>query len=120
MNSYLNNQNNKSNLSNLILIGCNILNIFGNKIIDKYRYNKCREYIYLGKKLFVISLVITLVVYIFFTRDNYFNLIKAKNFGKNIKANSIRLLGSFLFIIGILCFIYYQTNDEGITSAPEN
>ena len=120
MKSNLNNQNNKSNLSNLILIGCNILNIFGNKIIDRYRYNKINECLYLGKKIFITSLLITLVVYIFFTRDNYYELIKAKKVCRNIKPTSIRLLGSFLFIIGILCFIYYQINDEGITTAPEN
>lgn len=115
----LTNQFSKSNLTNLILIGCNILNITGNNLLENYKKIKNNNYFILGKKLFIISLVITLIVYVFFVNNNYKNVKILKRLNKDVTPSVVRLIGSFLFVIGILCFIYYQVNENELTTSPE-
>ena len=58
----------------------------------------------LAKDIFTISLIITVIIYLYFFSRNY----KDYQGHKNSKAYELRFLGSILMISGILCFLYFQ------------
>lgn len=115
----LSNYQSKENYLNYILIGANILNIFGNNIYDKYYIEREYKIIEKAKSFFFLGLIITLGVYLYFFKRNKENIIVLKNKKKDIGPSVVRLFGSGLFVIGIICFIYYQAKEEFPNGSPE-
>jgi len=95
----------------LIAIG----NIVGDELIKSSIIEHNQKKDSLAKNLFTISLVITIAIYIYFLDRNYTDYEKHHN-----TAYEIRLLGSILTFLGILCFLYFQikttTIDDSVSS----
>ena len=118
-NKKLSNYQSKENYINYILIGANILNIFGNNVYDKYKIERNINIISKAKVYYFLGLFITLGVYVYFLKRNKENIIELEKRGKDTGPSIIRLFGSSLFVIGIICFIYYQANEEFPNGSPE-
>ena len=109
---------NKENYLTLLLIGSAFLNIIGNENYKKFFDIKNREYINISRKLFLIGLVISLFVYLLFTKRDYENIILLKLNGKETFPSVVRFFGSLFIVLGILCFIYYQSNERNPAGGP--
>lgn len=66
--------------------------------------------------IFELTLLITLMIYIYFFRRNYKAYEKTSEQDKQLYA--IKLLGSSFLIAGILCLIYFQTKQSSFIGSP--
>jgi len=90
-------------------------NIIGDELIRKSILQGDKQSDQLAKKIFSISLIVTLLIYFYFLSRNYNDYEKHKN----EEAYYIRFLGSIFVLIGTLCFLYFQyktTQDEDTVS----
>lgn len=81
-----------------------IANIVGDELIKSSITKHERDKDTMAKNIFTISLIITIIIYIYFLSRNYQDYQRHKN----NKAYEIRFFGSILMISGILCFLYFQ------------
>ena len=88
----------------VIYIFIAIGNIVGDELIESSITDNDKEKDKLAKDIFTISLIITVIIYLYFFSRNY----KDYQGHKNSKAYELRFLGSILMISGILCFLYFQ------------
>lgn len=100
----------------IILIFSSITNIFGNKIQKEYVKRNDKKYMRLSNEVYLIALVISLFVYLYFTTRNYYFYKKANEITKNLF--STKLLGTIFLVIGILFLIYFQLKDPNFIGAP--
>ena len=90
----------------IIYIVIAIGNIFGDELIKKSITNHDEKCNNLANHIFTISLIITILIYFYFLERNIYDYQKHKN----SKAYQIRLFGSILTFVGIICFLYFQLN----------
>ena len=64
-----------------------------------------------ANKIYILILVITILIYLYFFRRNYRAYINSDFMNSDIY--EIKLFGSILFIVGGLCLLYFQVNSEG-------
>ena len=102
----------------LLFIICSIINLLGDNIEQKYYVTKNKIDKQKAKTLFIISLIIVLLIYIYYFNRNYNILKKSIHSNKNTFNESIRTYGTILLIIGIICFIYYQISDDNSFGSP--
>lgn len=99
----------------IIFIIISIGNIVGDELIKSSIIEHDKQKDALAKNIFSISLIITIIIYIYFLGRNYKDYEKHHN-----KTYEIRLLGSILMLSGILCFLYFQikttTNNDTVSS----
>lgn len=83
-----------------------IANIFGNYYEKEYlkTHNKVFEIKY--NTIFETIFILTFFIYIYLFVRNYNQYQKVSNYEKKI--HLVRVFGSALLIVSILCFIYYQ------------
>lgn len=100
----------------IIFIAIGIITIYGN--YNQKMYIKTKDD-YFNKKsndIFEIALTTSLLIYIYFFTRNY----KAYNNSSKEEKNlyEIKLVGSSLFIIGILCLLYFQEKQTSFVGSP--
>lgn len=100
----------------VIYIVIAIGNIFGDELIKKSITEHDNKSNNLANHLFTISLIITILIYFYFLERNIYDY--KKHF--NSKAYKIRLFGSILTFVGIICFLYFQltvsTENDSVSS----
>lgn len=69
-----------------------------------------------ANKAFEFTLLVSLIIYIYFFYRNYAAYQRAK--GKDKDLFLIKILGSSLFIAATLCLIYFQFNDPSFIGSP--
>lgn len=100
-----------------ILFACLcISNAYGDYEEIEYLETDNQTYKTKSNKIFTTTLIITLLIYIYFFLRNYKAYEKATIEEKNLY--TIKLLGSSLLIAGILCLIYFQTKQTSFTGSP--
>ena len=87
-----------------------LLNVYGDKIEEEYVTTKQETYQDKSNKIFKITLIVTLLIYIYFFIRNYKALEKASYHEKRLY--EIKLLGSSFLIAGILLLIYFQNYQD--------
>lgn len=93
-----------------------LLNVYGDKIEEKYVITDQKIYQNQSNKIFEITLMVTLLIYIYFFIRNYKALEKASYCEKRLY--EIKLFGSSLLIAGILLLIYFQTHQKSFVGSP--
>lgn len=88
----------------VIYIFIAIGNIVGDELIKKSIIEHDEASDKLAKNIFTISLVITVIIYLYFLARNYSD--KEKHQDDDVY--EIRFIGSIFLIVGILCFLYFQ------------
>lgn len=88
----------------IIYIFIAIANIVGDELIKDSMVENDKKKDKLAKDIFTITLIITVIIYLYFFSRNY----KDYQSHKNSKAYEFRFIGSVLMISGILCFLYFQ------------
>ncbi len=109
----------KDNFLSLVLIGLTILTITGNNTYKKYYKTGFTKYINDARAIYLLSLLIALGIYIIFEVNNFETLKRKVTTSSNPTPAFVRLFGSVLIVIGTLCFIYYQSNEEYPAGGPE-
>ena len=87
-----------------------LLNVYGDKTEEEYVTTKQETYHDKSNKIFEITLMVTLLIYIYFFIRNYKALEKVPYHEKRLY--EIRLLGGSFLIAGILLLIYFQTHQN--------
>lgn len=93
----------------IIFAGLCILNIISNNYQKNYVRSKNVYYEKRANKISIFVLTVLLLVYIYFFLRNY-NMLNNKD-KVNIE-DKVKLIGSFFFVIGVLCLLYFQVNSE--------
>lgn len=83
-----------------------LANIFGNYYEKEYLKNNDRIDRIKYNSIFEIVFILTFFIYIYLFIRNYNSYQKASFNEKRVYL--VRVFGSVFFIVGILCFIYYQ------------
>lgn len=96
-----------------IFILISLIQIYGNEILKKfYKTNNINDYAK-AKKIFIGALIITLLIYLYFTKKYQTNYYEKLIKNKESFPSLIRLLGGIFLVVGITCLLYYQvTADE--------
>lgn len=92
------------------------INIYGD--YNEKEYLKTNNNIFKNNsnKIFEFTLIITLLIYIYFFVRNYKAYQKASE--KEKKLYIIKILGSCFLIAGVICLIYFQTTETSFIGSP--
>ena len=93
-----------------------LLNIVGDEEEIIYLEKKDENKRLKAKNIFLITIIITIFIYLYFIERNYSAYLKCKEDEKQLY--SIKLLGSTLLISGALCLLYFQIHEEDFTGSP--
>lgn len=101
----------------LIFIVLSILNILANDNQKKYVISKEQIYEDNANNISIFVLTTLFFVYIYFFSRNY---IMHNNKDNPTRADSIKVSGSFFFVIGTLCLLYFQIHsNDNFIGGPE-
>lgn len=107
------------NFLSLLFVAAAVINIYGDKIQQAFVVYKNPNDEKKSRDIFLIALLITFVVYIYFLNRNQKSLKKAiMDCSPDVFAYQVRLFGTVLLIVGILCFIYFNRKVSNIASVP--
>ena len=99
----------------IIFIFIALMNIFGDQLLKKYvKQNNIKD-LKNADKIFLATLTITLIAYLYFVIRNYYFYKKDI---KNRNLLTVKLVGSLFLVIGILCLIYFQLKDPKFIGIP--
>lgn len=93
-----------------------LINVYGDNIQEKNLYINSSILEKKANDVFIFTLIITFLIYIYFFIRNYNSYKKASEKQKNLY--TIKILGSSFLIAGIICLIYFQTNNKNFVGAP--
>lgn len=99
-----------------IFILLSVSTIIGDYFVEKYYINKDANAYKKAKKIFISSLLVSLLIYLYFlknSRNDYYEQIMNK---KESFPHLIRLIGSVLLVVGIACLLYFQVTDNELTA----
>ena len=117
MNNIINELNNLKTDQSLsgIFILLSIATIIGDEFVKKYYVTKDKNAYHNAKKIFITSLTVTLLIYLYFLKNSkneyYEKIIKNEESFPHL----IRLIGSTLLVVGISCLLYFQIKDDELT-----
>lgn len=94
-----------------------ILNIYGDNLLKKYIKENKEIYQQKANEIFLIVIIITILIYIYFFYRNY-KIFKNADYNKK-HITSIKLLGSFLLLVGGFCLLYFQLEESNFIGAPD-
>lgn len=100
---------NIENLIWIIYIFFSIGGIYSNELEKKYNMTKNKYYLENAHKINVIIFFIALLIYIYFTYKSYTNYKKNIN-SKLFLRSQYRLIGSILFLVGGVIFLYLESS----------
>jgi hypothetical protein len=92
-----------------------IINIIGDYNEKEYIKLNNKYYKNNADKIFTFTLTITLLIYLYFFIRNYYVLEKATD---KKRLYEIKVLGSILLIIGIICLLYFQKKQTSFEGSP--
>lgn len=93
-----------------------IMNIYGDYNEIEYLKTNNKTFEQKSNQIFEITLMVALLIYIYFFLRNYKAYEQSTIEEKNLY--SIKLLGSSLLIAGILCLLYFQTKQTSFIGSP--
>lgn len=96
----------------VVFIFLSILNICGDELEKKCIISDDNNKKELAKKIFTITVFISLLIYIYFANRNYKNIKKAKLNNGDTKLLELRFLGSILVVVGVILLLYFQINSS--------
>lgn len=100
----------------IIFIIIAIGNIVGDELIKKSITEHDKEKDSLAKNIFIISLIVTLLIYFYFLSRNHHDY----QIHKGDTDYEIRFFGSIFTVVGVLCFLYFQikttTSSDSVSS----
>lgn len=99
-----------------IFIILSFFNILGDYDDKEYLRKRCNSYKIEANYIFTFTLAITLFLYLyFFVR----NLKKYQAVSDNQKdLYFVKVFGSLLLIVGIICLLYFQKNESSFIGSP--
>ena len=101
----------------IIFICLSIMNIVANYYQKEYVVFNYQYYEDKANNISIIVLSILLFVYLYFFLRNY-NMYKNKGIDV-AKEDFIKVVGSFLFVIGTICLLYFQiSSDDNFIGGP--
>jgi len=100
---------NFEDIISFIFIICSVLNLIGNNNQKKYLLYSDKRYEDKANNLYIIGLILTFLIYIYFF---YRNTRMYNNKDNPTDKDLIKLTGSFLYVIGVLCLLYFQVNND--------
>ena len=101
----------------IVFIVLSVLNIVGNDNQKKYVISNKQYYEDRANNISVFVLTILFIIYLYFFYRNY-NMYNDKDNPSDV--DMIKVIGSFLFIVGTLCLLYFQVNsDDNFIGEPE-
>ena len=93
----------------VIFIFLSIMNIVSNKFQKEYVISNNQYYEDRANSISICVLTILVIIYLYFFLRNY-NMYNNKDNPQN--EDLVKVIGSFLFIIGTLCLLYFQVNSN--------
>ncbi len=100
----------------IVLIFLGIANIFGDEEEQEYLKTKDYELHTKAKKIFKFSLIVSIIIYVYYLIRNY--AFYEQMSGKKKETYFINLLGSILLISAALCFLYFDEHEEDFEGTP--
>lgn len=94
----------------IIFIIMNIISLYADELEKDYLYTKNINNLNISNKIAIYTLIITLIIYVYFLYLNYKDYIKYKT-----SIYETRLIGSILIVIGLYCLIYFRINNKNLT-----
>lgn len=92
------------------------LNIKGDKADKEYIKTNNKKYLDESNNIFEFTLIITLLIYLYFFFRNFIFLNRVSDSQKALYR--IKLLGSSLLLAGVICLIYFQVNNNSFIGSP--
>ena len=89
--------------------------IIGDEFVEKYYLNNDKSAYRNAKKIFIASLSITLIIYLYFLKNSNDDYYKQIINNQESFPHLIRLIGSILLVAGIGCLLYFQIKDDELT-----
>lgn len=102
----------------IVYIIISLVTILGDELIIKSIQENNNKYNEDAIKLFKSTLVITIIIYIYFLVRNYSDYINSDK--DNKQAYGVRLLGSILMFIGTLCLFYFLNETSSVDDSVSN
>ena len=98
-----------------VFIILSIATIIGDEFVEKYYLNNDKSAYWNAKKIFIASLSITLIIYLYFLKNSNDDYYKQIINNQESFPHLIRLIGSILLVVGIGCLLYFQIKDDELT-----
>jgi len=93
----------------VLFVFLSIMNIISNSFQKEYVISNNQYYENKANNISICVLTILVFVYLYFFLRNY-NMYNNKD---NLsKEDNVKVIGSFLFVVGALCLLYFQVNSE--------
>ena len=93
----------------VIFIFLSVMNIISNKLQKEYIVSNKQYYEDKANNISVCVLTILVFIYLYFFLRNY-NMYNNKDTPSS--EDMVKVIGSFLFIVGTLCLLYFQINSD--------
>lgn len=100
----------------IVLIFLGVANIIGDEEEQDYLKTKDYELHTHAKQIFKFSLIISIIIYIYYFTRNYAFYKQVDEQKKQLYF--INLLGSVLLISAALCFLYFDEHEEDFEGTP--
>lgn len=93
-----------------------LINVYGDQLQKEYIVTSFNDYENKSNNVFKITLTITLFIYIYFFLRNYISYKNSSSENKSLY--SVKVFGSIFLIVGVICLIYFQENNENFIGSP--
>lgn len=100
----------------VIFIVLSILNIFGDNYQKQFLETNDSNDEIRANNIFLFVLIISFFIYLYFLIRNISAFERADEEEKNLF--SIKVFGSILFVVGIICLIYFQVKQTNFIGTP--
>lgn len=101
----------------VVFIIISVMGIIGTNYEEKFIETGDSFYHEKGCTIFKITIVIALIIYLYYLKKNYEIYNEASSKEKNLIR--IRLFGSIFFVVGAICLVYFRFKDPGFVDSPE-
>lgn len=102
----------------LIFIFISALNIYGDNLEELFFKENDIQSENLSKTIFIFTISISLLIYLYFVYRNYNNYKKDQENKINTNLDLIRLAGSILIVVGVVFILYYEVNETTPIGTP--
>ena len=101
----------------IVFIIISIMGIIGTNYEEKFLNTRNAKYHKKGSTIFKITILIALIIYLYYLKRNYELFNEANEIEK--KKIRIRLFGSIFFVVGAICLVYFRFTDTSFVEPPE-